>query len=116
MLYVPEHVAALAQEMDIDAKDCTVTVALKITDDSCKMDDDQRAIFMAVYDALPEYESVLFDASVHEIIRTGRTAPTAFTYGEIRKRREAAMDAITRPKMKAYKAWVRQMLAEKAAQ
>lgn len=83
---------------------------MKIADDSCKMDDEQRALFMALYDRLPDYESNLFDPTVHDIITIGRNDPTAFVFAEIRQLRETAMDAITRPTMKAFKANVRKRL------
>lgn len=47
----------VAHDLELFARDCAVTVALKITDDSCKMDDEQRAVFMSLYDALPPYTS-----------------------------------------------------------
>ncbi len=92
--------------------DCAITVALKITDDSCKMDDSGRALFMELYDALPEYKSDYFDATVFEIITIGRNDPSAYVFGEIRILREAAMDMIGKPRMKEFKAMVRSQLRE----
>lgn len=99
--------AKVAGDLDTFACDCAVTVALKITDDSCKMDDEQRALFMALYDALPPFESAMFDESVHELIREGRNAPTAQLFGRIKNERERAMAIITKEKMKTFKASVR---------
>lgn len=99
--------ALVAQKLDTFARDCAVTVALKISDDSCKMDDEQRALFMALYDALPPYESTLFDESVRDLIREARTAPTAMVFARIKTERERAMKEITQERMKGFKASVR---------
>lgn len=102
--------ATVASSLDTFSRDCAVTVALKISDDSCKMDDEQRSLFMSLYDALPAYTSELFDPSVHELIRDARTAPDAMLFARIKKERERAMAFITQEKMKAFKASVRGML------
>ncbi|MDD2266837.1 hypothetical protein [Sulfuricurvum sp.] len=100
----------VASDLDIFARDCAVTVALKITDDSCKMDDEQRAVFMALYDALDPYESQIFDESIHTLIREARSTPTAALYAQIKKEREMAMAIITQEKMKSFKSFVRASL------
>jgi hypothetical protein len=97
----------VAAGLDTFERDCAVTVALKITDDSCKMDEEQRALFMALYDALGEYESQLFDSSIHALIKDARNAPTASRFARIKKERETAMASITQEKMKTFKASVR---------
>ncbi|ADR34190.1 hypothetical protein Sulku_1528 [Sulfuricurvum kujiense DSM 16994] len=99
--------AKVAADLDQFGCDCAVTVALKITDDSCKMDDEQRALFMALYDALPPYESAMFDESIHDLIREGRNTPSTLLFGQIKKERERAMAIITKEKMKTFKASVR---------
>lgn len=100
----------VADNLDTFAKDCAVTVALKISDDSCKMDTEQRAVFMALYDALPSYKSHIFDDTIHLLIHEARTAPIAAHFGRIKKEREMAMAIITQDKMKAFKASVRTSL------
>lgn len=100
----------VADNLDTFAKDCAVTVALKISYDSCKMNAEQRAVFMALYDALPSYESHIFDDTIHPLIHEARTAPTAAHYGRIKKEREMAMSIITKEKMKAFKASARASL------
>ncbi len=91
-------------------RDCAVTVALKISDDSCKMDDEQRALFMALYDTLEPFKSGMFDDNIHTLIHTARTSPTAALFAQIKKEREMAMATITQEKMKAFKASVRAAL------
>lgn len=97
----------VARELDTFARDCAVTVALKITDDSCKMDEEQRAVFMALYDALPLYTSQIFDEEIKTLIHEGRGNPSASLFAHIKKEREMAMAIITQEKMKTFKASVR---------
>jgi hypothetical protein len=100
----------VAARLDTFSRDCAVTVALKISDDSCKMDEEQRSVFMALYDALESFESELFDESVYTLIHTARHSPTATVFAQIKKEREMAMAIITQEKMKAFKASVRAAL------
>jgi hypothetical protein len=102
-----DFIAKVASDLDSFACDCAVTVALKITDDSCKMDEEQRALFMALYDHLSPYKSILFDDGIHTLIRQTRANPTATLYAQIKKEREMAMAIITQEKMKIFKASVR---------
>lgn len=105
------QIQSVAATLDPFEIDCAITVALKITDDSCKMDDEQRALFMTLYDHLPHLPSKMFEETVFELITIGRNDPSAFVFSEIKGLREAAMEQITRPKMKAFKAAVRARLA-----
>ncbi len=100
----------VAANLDTFAKDCAVTVALKISDDSCKMDDEKRAVFMALYDALEPFKSDIFDESVHTLIDTARHTPTATLFAQIKKERERAMVIITQEKMKSFKTSIRTQL------
>lgn len=105
-----DPVTKIAAGLDPFGRDCAVTVALKITDDSCKMDDDQKALFMALYDALESYTSQIFDHSVHTLIQEARSAPTVGHFEQIKQEREMAMAIITQEKMKSFKASVRAAL------
>jgi len=97
-------IAKVAADLDVFNRDCAVTVALKISDDSCKMDDEQRALFMALYDVLGPYKSEIFDESVHLLIKDARNSPSASLFAQIKKERERAMAIITQEKMKIFKA------------
>ena len=110
MNFDTETVARIAVSLDTFDTDCAITVALKITDDTCKMDEEQRALFMALYDALPSRKTELFDDSVFDLIALGRTTPSASVYAAIKPLRQMAMDAITRPKMKSFKASIRKKM------
>jgi hypothetical protein len=74
------------------------------------MDDEKRAVFMALYDALEPFKSKIFDESVHALIHSARNAPTAELFAQIKKKRERAMAIITQEKMKAFKTSVRNAL------
>jgi len=91
--------------------DCAITVALKITDESCKMDAYEKHIFMLLYDAMGKEEAAFFESDIFEIIQEGRSKPSAQIYSKIKQCREAAMDFITRAKMKAFKASIRERLS-----
>ncbi|MBU0632343.1 hypothetical protein KKA17_06845 [bacterium] len=101
------HVANSLSDFE---RDCAITVALKITDDTCKMDDFEKTIFMMLYDAIENKHSDYFDESVFELIAQGRKTPTAQIYAKIKTLRQAAMEMITQPNMKAFKAGVRERL------
>lgn len=91
-------------------KECLITLALKITDDTCKMDEYERSVFMKLYDALPDYQSKFFESNVFDLISRGRSEPTAQIFAKIKPLRESGMTYITRPRMKAFKATVRDKL------
>jgi hypothetical protein len=102
----------IARTLDLFERSCAITVALKITDDSCKMDEASRAIFMTLYDQLPSKKNRIFDESVFEVIAIGREHPSAFIYARIKHLREKGMDEIGRPRMKAFKADIREKLRQ----
>lgn len=106
-----EKIAAVAAGLSPFEIECAITVALKIADDSCKMNETQKALFMMLYDAIPAPKTSLFDETVYDLINIGRSDPTAFVFEEIGKLREMAMETIGRPKMKAFKAAVRERIA-----
>ncbi len=100
----------VATKLDTFGRDCAITVALKISDDSCKMDEEQRAVFISLYDALPVYDSAIFGDGIHDLILETRNTPNASLYARIKKEREMAMDIITQERMKAFKSSVRTSL------
>ena len=110
-MYDLNKIPEIACSLSPTHHECLITLALKITDDSCQMDDYERGVFMTLYDALPSYASTLFDAAVFELIAIGRTDPSAYVFGEIRKLRQMGMETLGRPEMKAFKAEVRRLLS-----
>lgn len=109
-MYHMERIQDIASSLDEMQNECLITLALKITDDTCKMDDYERSVFMVLYDALPCYQSEFFATEVFDIITQGRNEPTAQIYAMIKPLRESGMAYVTRPNMKAFKAAVRKML------
>jgi len=109
-MYKLDLLPLVAAELDSFERDCAITVALKIVDDSCKMDEYEKSLFIKLYESIPQKESSFFQESVFELIKEAKKSPTAKIYTAIKKERERAMEMITRPKMKAFKASVRQRL------
>lgn len=109
-MYSLDKIDTIANNLDDFEKFCAITVALKISDDSCKMDEYEKSVFMALYNAISDKSSTFFDEAVFELISTALNNPTAKIYSDIKTLREEAMETITRPKMKAFKAGVRAKL------
>lgn len=109
-MYNLDKLPEVANNLDTFERDCSITVALKITDDSCKMDEYEKSVFMALFDALETQKSEFFSSDVFDTITLARETPSAKVYAEVKKLREAAMDMITRPKMKAFKATIRKRI------
>ena len=112
MAYALDRLGDIAQSLDPMQKECMFTLALKIVDDTCKMDDYERSVFMQLFDAMRVYKSEFFDPIVFTLISEGRISPTAQIFAQIKPHRKAGMDYIGRPNMKAFKAYVRQCLSE----
>lgn len=111
-MYNLKKIDTLAKDLDSFHRDCAITVALKIADDSCKMDEYERSIFMKLYNALDSDDTEFFEKTVFSVISQAQKSPSAQIYSQIKTLREAAMEMITRPKMKAFKAFVRQQISE----
>jgi hypothetical protein len=109
-LYDLKRIPQIAASLDEMQNECLITLALKITDDTCKMDAYERSVFMTLYDALSDYQSTFFDSDVFDLIGRGRSEPTAQIFSAIKPIREAGMKYVTRPRMKAFKAAVRDQL------
>lgn len=102
--------ASIAKNLSAFDCDCAVTVALKISDDSCKMDSDGRKHFISLYQSLPTYTSSIYDYSIHSLIINAFYNPSVILFEAIKYERERAMAIITQDKMKAFKASVKTSL------
>ena len=111
-MYDLSLIPQLANSLSDFERDCAITVALKIVDETCKMDEYDKSIFIRLYDAIEQKQSNYFAQEVFIIIQEARHMPSAQLYAKIKKYREEAMEMITRPKMKAFKAGVRTALSE----
>jgi hypothetical protein len=109
-LYDLTKIGAVARAMNGFECDCAITVALKISDDSCKMDEFEKSVFMALYDAMIDKQTDFFDDNIFEIISHTRAHPDATSDARIKILRENAMDMITQEKMKKFKADVRERI------
>jgi hypothetical protein len=110
-MYQLSKMPLVSESLDNFERYCAVTVALKITDDSCKMDAYEKSVFMMLYDALPKRSDDILDTVIFDIISEGRTKPSAQIYSVIKAYREEAMEVITRPRMKAFKADIRKRIS-----
>lgn len=91
-----------------DPMDCTIAVMLKILDGKCKMGDDEKAIMAALYHAVADRAGQRLGAAEHALIARTRAGSDDALILEIYERRLLAETMISRPVMKAYKAWLRQ--------
>jgi hypothetical protein len=98
---------ALETGFNSDQVDCTTTVVLKILDNKCKMIPGEKAAVMAIYDVVRHLPAPLFDNAVHETIRAARLTPTPEVMDAIHQLRVHAEEAIPKPVMKKYKAFLR---------
>lgn len=110
MSYDLTRLPKIAAGLEPMQKECLITLALKITDDTCKMDDYERSVFMQLYDTFETIETSFFEPEVFALITEGRKSPSAQIFGKIKPLRQAGMDHIGQPNMKAFKAAVRKML------
>lgn len=106
-MYDLNKLPQVADSLDIFERYCAITVALKIADDTCKMDEYEKSIFMALYDLMQVQQSDFFNDTIFELIEQGRKTPSAQIYSKIKTLRQDAMEMITQPRMKAFKASVR---------
>ncbi|MEA3314946.1 MAG: hypothetical protein U9Q30_03750 [Campylobacterota bacterium] len=82
-------------------------LALKILDDSCKMDMDNYNLFMAVYDGINDKVPTPLDKKVHKIVELSRCDDPIIPKQEykevIHNLRVAMMKDMDKSKMKSYK-------------
>jgi len=94
-------------------------LALKILDKKCQMNEDDQALFMAVYDGMALQTGSPLTTELHATIAKAReenplesSREYKLTIHELCKEAVAKME---KPKMKAYKAFVRSFLANEEA-
>lgn len=105
------HPAALWAEQHLTDPvhiDCTTTVMLKILDGKCKMGEDDKAAIPVLYDAVRHRPGKLLGADEHALIARTRLGKDEALTMHIYEKRLLAETMISRPVMKAYKAWLRQ--------
>lgn len=89
-------------------------LTLKILDKKCKMNDEDQALFMAVYDGMGLQENSPFTSELHQVIAAAREknplVPSDEYKTAIHEKCKDAVATMEKPKMKAYKAFVRSFL------
>lgn len=110
MIYQIDKLFDVAKVLDPFERTCAITVALKIVDQSCKMDEYEKSIFMTLYENLENPSSDFFDEEVHALIKKVGLFPSAEFFSRIDEEKQKAMAYITRPRMKAFKASVRERI------
>jgi len=111
MSYRLKQLPEVAMKLSDFEKTCAITVALKISDESCKMDLYECTVFMRLYDYILKSTPSIFTENVFDLIKQVQEEPNMKLLTEIKVLRENAMDMITRPKMKAFKASIRARIA-----
>lgn len=107
----PQHPAAhwaeqhLADPVHID---CTITVMLKILDGKCKMNETDKAVVPVLYDVVKTRPGKLFGDDYHALIEQARQGMDDAMVMHIYEKRLLAETMLSRPVMKAYKAWLRE--------
>ena len=91
-------------------------LTLKILDKKCKMNGDDQALFMAVYDGMVLQENSPLHHEIHATIARSREEnplePSPEYKESIHGLCKEAVAKMEKPKMKAYKAFVRSFLGE----
>ncbi len=89
-------------------------LALKMLDDSCKMNAHDREVFFNVYDALCDREDIDFSDDVNKMIQLGRDRNTILAKPEyaaaIHACKEEIIPQMLKVHMKAYKQMVRKSI------
>ena len=91
-------------------------LTLKILAKKCKMNEDDQAVFMAVYDGMTLKDPSPLNEPIHELIAQAREEdpiePTETMKPVILEECKKAVETMDKPRMKAYKAFVRSFLSE----
>lgn len=106
----PEHPAAAwaaRTRFDPVHVDCTTAVMLKILDGKCKMNADEKSVIAVIYDVVWSQPHRLLDPAIHVLISEARRTTDEAVLERVYEQRLYAEQMISRPVMKAYKAWLR---------
>lgn len=105
----PSAIALWAEKQLVDPVriDCTVTVMLKILDGKCKMNEHDKQVISILYDTVKHRPGKQMSDEYHQLIAAARVAMDDAMVLFIYEKRLLAETMISRPVMKAYKAWLR---------
>jgi len=110
-MYDLKKIDSLATSMSDFERDCSITVAMKIVYNTCKMNKYEKNIFLMLYNSLERNRTNFFESSIFDIIKNTHSNQSKQNIEQIKKFRENAMAYITQPKMKAFKAKIREKLS-----
>lgn len=88
--------------------DCITTVMLKILDGKCKMDEVEKEVMRALYEAVKHRDGERFGGDYHRLIVSARAAAGEEMKNVIYEKRVLAETMLSRPVMKAFKAMLRE--------
>ena len=88
--------------------DCITTVMLKILDGKCKMDETEKRVMGALYEAVKHRDGERFGGEYHRLIAGARTTGSEAMRELIYEQRVLAETMLSRPVMKAFKAMLRE--------
>ena len=89
--------------------DCAVTVMLKILDGKCKMKSTEKIVMTLLYDQVKCRPGQVLDETIHPLIAAARDRKDDEALKMlIYEKRLLAETAISRPVMKAFKAFIRE--------
>jgi hypothetical protein len=107
---------ALGFKFSAQEYDYATILALKILNKKCKMNEEEQTLFMAVYDGMGLQENSPLVTNMHQTIAKAREAnplePAPEYEAAIHQLYSDAAATMEKPKMKAYKAFVRSFLGE----
>lgn len=105
----PQAIAQWAKQTLVDPVhiDCTTTVMLKILDGKCKMNEDDKTVIAILYDVAKDRSGKQFGEDYHILIEQARSGMDEAMVMFIYEKRLLAETTLSRPVMKAYKAWLR---------
>lgn len=106
---------AQTAQLSVSDLDCITTVMLKILDGKCQMNEEQREAYISIYNVTKVRPGSLLGDEVHQAIDTARQLNRQEVRDRIHQLRLDAEAAIPKPTMKAFKAMVREALAEQPA-
>lgn len=105
---------ALTHEFEPIEIEYASKLALKMLDDSCRMNEHDREVFFNVYDALCDRSDVVLDDDVNQLIQKARDRNTIYSKPEfaqeIHQCRIRVIEKMLKVHMKAYKKMVRKSI------
>lgn len=88
--------------------DCATAVMLKILDGKCRMPAGEKQVMKALYRQVRSMAGQLLGPETHELIRLAGDTPDETMRLRIYEQRVLAETRIARPRMKAFKAMIRE--------